>query len=98
MSDKSQKKQAVELAIEQIQKQFGRGAIMRLGEAPITAVEVLPTGILPLDIALGVGGGHQRGCFRQVVCLIGNWLVDAHGVSPVSTAVIRGRNNKFVCN
>jgi recombination protein RecA len=56
MSDKSQKKQAVELAIEQIQKQFGRGAIMRLGEAPITAVEVLPTGILPLDIALGVGG------------------------------------------
>lgn len=56
MADKNQKRQAVELAIEQIQKQFGRGAIMRLGESPTTVVEVLPTGVLPLDIALGVGG------------------------------------------
>ena len=56
MSDKNQKRQAVELAIEQIQKQFGRGAIMRLGESPTTTIEVLPTGVLPLDIALGVGG------------------------------------------
>lgn len=56
MSDKNQKNEAVTLAIEQLQKQFGRGAIMRLGEAPTTAVEVLPTGILPLDVALGVGG------------------------------------------
>lgn len=52
----SPKKQAVSLAIEQIQKQFGKGSIMRLGEGPMTAVEVLKTGILPLDIALGVGG------------------------------------------
>lgn len=50
------KSQAVELAIEQIQKQFGRGAIMRLGEAPVTQVEIIPSGILPLDTALGVGG------------------------------------------
>ncbi len=52
----SQKKQAVSLAVEQIQKQFGRGAIMRLGEGPTTPVEVIKTGILPLDLALGVGG------------------------------------------
>jgi len=52
----SQKKQAVNLAIEQIQKQFGKGAIMKLGEGPITKVEVIKTGILPLDLALGVGG------------------------------------------
>lgn len=50
------KQQAVSLAIEQIQKQFGRGSIMRLGDAPAVAVEVTSTGILPLDIALGVGG------------------------------------------
>lgn len=50
------KKQAVMLAIEQIQKQFGKGSIMRLGEGPATSVDVLKTGILPLDIALGVGG------------------------------------------
>jgi recombination protein RecA len=52
----SQKKQAVNLAIEQIQKQFGKGAIMKLGEEPTTKVEVIKTGILPLDLALGVGG------------------------------------------
>ena len=50
------KKQAVALAMEQIQKQFGKGSIMRLGDSTHIAVEVLKTGILPLDIALGVGG------------------------------------------
>ena len=55
-ADKSPKKQAVMLAIEQIQKQFGNGSIMRWGEGPATSVAVLKTGILPLDIALGVGG------------------------------------------
>ncbi len=54
--DNNPKKQAVSLAIEQIQKQFGRGAIMRLGEGPAAPVPVIKTGILPLDIALGVGG------------------------------------------
>lgn len=52
----SEKKQAVNVAIEQIQKQFGRGSIMRLGEASVVPVEVIPTGILTLDTALGVGG------------------------------------------
>jgi len=52
----SKKKQAVSLAIDQIQKQFGRGAIMRLGEGPVAPVAVIKTGILPLDLALGVGG------------------------------------------
>ncbi len=52
----SEKKQAVNMAIEQIQKQFGRGSIMRFGEAPVMPVEVIPTGIFTLDVALGVGG------------------------------------------
>lgn len=50
------KKQAVTFAIEQIQKQFGRGSIMRFGQAPVVPVEVISSGILPLDLALGVGG------------------------------------------
>lgn len=54
--EKNQKRQAVTLAIEQIQKQFGRGSIMRLGQAPVVPVEVIKTGVLPLDLALGVGG------------------------------------------
>jgi len=52
----SPKQQAVTLAIEQIQKQFGKGSIMRLGEAPTAVIDVIKTGILPLDVALGVGG------------------------------------------
>ncbi len=52
----SPKQQAVNDAIEAIQKQFGRGAIMKLGDNTHVAVEVIKTGILPLDIALGVGG------------------------------------------
>ncbi|MFH0979464.1 MAG: recombinase RecA [Candidatus Roizmanbacteria bacterium] len=52
----SHKRQAVSLAIDQIQKQFGRGSIMRFGQGPVVPVEVISTGIMPLDIALGVGG------------------------------------------
>lgn len=50
------KQRALEAALSQIEKQFGKGAIMRLGEATQLNVEVIPTGSLALDIALGVGG------------------------------------------
>jgi recombination protein RecA len=53
---KNPKTEAVDLAIDQIQRQFGKGSIMRMGDRPIEAVEVIKTGVLPLDIALGVGG------------------------------------------
>lgn len=53
---KNPKLQAINLAVEQIQRQFGRGAIMKLGERTGVKVEVISTGILPLDLALGVGG------------------------------------------
>lgn len=56
LPDKSPKSQAIELAVEQIQKQFGKGSIMRLGGGPAAKVDVLKTGILALDKALGVGG------------------------------------------
>ncbi|PJE63542.1 recombinase RecA [Candidatus Roizmanbacteria bacterium CG10_big_fil_rev_8_21_14_0_10_45_7] len=47
---------AVEAAIEQIKQQFGKGAIMRMGDKTKEKIDVLPTGILALDDALGVGG------------------------------------------
>ncbi|PIY96396.1 MAG: recombinase RecA [Candidatus Kerfeldbacteria bacterium CG_4_10_14_0_8_um_filter_42_10] len=50
------KEKATEAAIEQIKDRFGAGAIMRLGEAKRIQVDVIPTGCLSLDIALGVGG------------------------------------------
>ena len=55
-SNLSPKKQPAMLAMEQIQKQFGKGSIMRLGDTSHVPVEVIKTGVLPLDIALGVGG------------------------------------------
>ncbi len=50
------KKKALELALLQIEKQFGKGSIMRLGEQQTQSVEVIPTGCLTLDYALGIGG------------------------------------------
>ncbi|MGE5573135.1 MAG: recombinase RecA [Bacillota bacterium] len=52
-----EKEKALEMALSQIEKQFGKGSIMRLGEADARlAVEAIPTGALSLDIALGIGG------------------------------------------
>lgn len=47
---------ALKLAIDKIEKDFGKGAIMKLGDKPSVSVETIPTGSLALDIALGVGG------------------------------------------
>jgi len=52
----SGKKQALEAAISVIEKQFGSGSIMRMGQSRHLDIEVIPTGSLALDIALGVGG------------------------------------------
>lgn len=51
-----EKKKALEMALGQIEKQFGKGAVMKLGESTHMNVEVIPTGAIGLDIALGVGG------------------------------------------
>jgi len=56
-NDESKKRQeAVQLAVDQIEKQFGKGAIMNLGENSHMNVQAIPTGSLSLDMALGVGG------------------------------------------
>ncbi len=52
----SDREKTVSLTLAQIEKQFGKGAIMRLGETGQAAVDVIPTGSLGLDIALGIGG------------------------------------------
>ena len=57
MLDKEKAEKALDLALSQIEKQFGKGAIMRLGnDEPLPDVSSIPTGSLSLDIALGVGG------------------------------------------
>ena len=52
----SDKKKALETAISQIEKNFGKGTVMRLGDRPEMNVEAIPTGSLALDAALGIGG------------------------------------------
>ena len=52
----SDKKKALETAIAQIERDYGKGSIMRLGENADVMVEAIPTGSLSLDIALGIGG------------------------------------------
>ena len=55
MADENRKK-ALELAITQIEKQFGKGSIMRLGEDAKLDLDFIPTGSMELDLALGIGG------------------------------------------
>ena len=55
-SENPEKKKALEMAMSQIEKQFGKGSIMKLGEFTAMNIEAIPTGALSLDIALGIGG------------------------------------------
>ncbi|MCI8481659.1 MAG: DNA recombination/repair protein RecA, partial [Clostridia bacterium] len=54
--ENSEKKKALEVAMGQIEKQFGKGSVMKLGEFQAMNIEAIPTGALGLDIALGIGG------------------------------------------
>ena len=63
-AEQSGKNQALDLAIAQITKQFGDGSIMKLGEAKKIDVELLPSGSLSLDLALG--GGYPKGRIIEI--------------------------------
>lgn len=56
LSDMDEKKKALGIALQHLEKDFGAGAIMRLGDDKVEDVEVIPTGSIALDFALGVGG------------------------------------------
>jgi recombination protein RecA len=56
MSVTTEKEKALELAISQIEKRFGKGSVMRMGETAVLPIDVIPSGSLALDLALGVGG------------------------------------------
>jgi recombination protein RecA len=62
MSDRSK---ALDAALSQIDKQFGKGSAMKFGQKPVVDVEVIPSGSLAIDVALGVGG-YPRGRIVEI--------------------------------
>ena len=60
--DQKDRNKALELAVTQIEKHFGRGSIMKMGDYPKQKIPVIPTGSLTLDWALGVGGIPRGRC------------------------------------
>ena len=56
VNENPEKKKALEIAMGQIEKQFGKGSVMKLGDFQAMNIEAVPTGALGLDIALGIGG------------------------------------------
>ncbi|GGL43661.1 recombinase RecA [Sporolactobacillus putidus] len=65
MAEKNERKAALDNALRQIEKQFGKGSIMRLGEQPEQRVSTVSSGSLALDIAMGVGG-YPRGRIIEI--------------------------------
>jgi len=61
----SDRKAALEMALKQIEKQFGKGSIMKMGEKTETRISTVPSGSLALDVALGVGG-YPRGRIIEI--------------------------------
>lgn len=64
MAQINEKKKALELALAQIEKNFGKGSVMKMGDVKHVAIETIPTGSLSLDIALG--GGIPRGRITEI--------------------------------
>ncbi len=82
---------ALEMALSQIDKQFGKGSIMKLGERGHVGVEAIPTGALALDLALGIGG-LPRG---RIVEIYGP---ESSGKSTLATHVVaEAQRNGGVC-
>ncbi|GGK90746.1 recombinase RecA [Mangrovihabitans endophyticus] len=81
------REKALDLALAQIDKQFGKGSVMRLGERPVIQTAVIPTGSIALDVALGVGG-LPRGRVIEVYGpeSSGKTTVALHAVASVQRA------------
>ena len=60
-----ERKKALELALARIERDYGKGSIMRFSEKPVADVSVIPSGALSLDVALGVGG-YPRGRIIEI--------------------------------
>jgi len=80
----SDRRAALDMALRQIEKQFGKGSVMKLGESAQRAVETVSSGVLALDIALGIGG-YPRGRIIEVYGpeSSGKTTVSLHAIAEV---------------
>jgi len=83
----SDRRAALDMALRQIEKQFGKGSVMKLGESANRAVETVSSGVLALDIALGIGG-YPRGRIIEVYGpeSSGKTTVTLHAIAEVQRA------------
>jgi len=83
----SDRRAALDMALRQIEKQFGKGSVMKLGESAQRAVESVSSGVLALDIALGIGG-YPRGRIIEVYGpeSSGKTTVSLHAIAEVQRA------------
>ncbi|MCD9023436.1 recombinase RecA [Cohnella silvisoli] len=83
----SDRRAALDMALRQIEKQFGKGSVMKLGENAHLAVETVSSGVLALDIALGIGG-YPRGRIIEVYGpeSSGKTTVSLHAIAEVQRA------------
>ncbi|MFN0089901.1 MAG: recombinase RecA [Acidimicrobiales bacterium] len=92
MQEREQNREkALEMALGQIEKQFGKGSVMRMGEKTSMAIDVISTGALSLDIALGIGG-LPRGRVTEI------YGPESSGKSTLATHVVaEAQRNGGVC-
>jgi recombination protein RecA len=92
-----EREKALDTTLGQIEKQFGKGAVMRMGDKPNMAIETIPTGALALDLALGVGG-LPRGRVVEIFGpeSSGKSTLAMHVVAEASTPWIRSMPRRSV--
>jgi recombination protein RecA len=85
------RQKALEMALGQLEKQYGKGAVMKMGQKATMEIEAIPTGALALDLALGIGG-LPRG---RVIEIFGP---ESSGKSTLATHVVaEAQRNGGIC-
>ena len=100
----SEKLKALQNAMSKIEKDYGRGAIMKLGDDNIENIEVIPSGIIGLDYALGVGG-YPRGRIIEIygpessgkTTLAIHAIAEAQKTGGIAAFIVRACIRPFLC-
>ena len=103
--EKEAKLKALQLTMEKLDKTFGKGAVMKLGDNPVEKVDVIPTGSLTLDLALGINGypkgrhGIRPECslVRKTCSTISGSALDCKRRSRIAIRFGRTPESRLLC-